>query len=368
MEFYVNGAKTDTLPVKDSGQYWSGGTSFGYSVNSVPEYYWDGYLQERLESAKPSYTNGKSFIWISDVHLLDNACKSKYLIPDIMKRLNIDKVVFTGDIITTYGTQEDMDRQIEEWNDFVNCIGRDKIYCGQGNHDLCIQYVDDERNPLYKGYGAPISEINDTLMGDMIRANKISYVDTEHQYYSWEDDDMLYIMLNSFECINPGSGWLDPSNTRHTPAIYQEQINWLIDLLLNSTKKIVMFSHQTWVPSLHENGNGYYPYMNNLISAYTGRTSVSYESDTVSFNADFSGCTGELICVFTGHVHGDEGNNSNGCANISITADAMYGSGQTKGTVSEQAFDIVNIDYDKKVIWLYRIGWYGNFHNRRIGF
>lgn len=68
-----------------------------------------------------------------------------------------------------------------------------------------------------------------------------------------------------------------------------------------------------------------------------------------------------MICTLSGHFHADgDVRTSGGMPIIATTCDAWrneYSSlSRTKGTVSEQAFDVVSIDKTNRKIYLTRIG------------
>lgn len=88
--------------------------------------------------------------------------------------------------------------------------------------------------------------------------------------------------------------------------------------------------------------------------------------DALTINADFSGCKGELVGMFTGHMHRDLNYNSGNCPDINfpivtvgrdaILNEANYTLERTVGTVTEHTFDAVTVDYTKRLIRTVRIG------------
>ena len=68
-----------------------------------------------------------------------------------------------------------------------------------------------------------------------------------------------------------------------------------------------------------------------------------------------------MICVFSGHNHVDGCIRTDGGLNVISTTCDAYGAPEggvvrAKGTITEQAFDVVNIDYENKKIYMTRIG------------
>lgn len=148
----------------------------------------------------------------------------------------------------------------------------------------------------------------------------------------------------------------------YSSSVTNESIKYVLETIKNNNGyDIIVFSH-TGLDNGGDNGN-----VANITDGFKRITDgidkfnqkSNYIFDGITY--DYSGCTGEVICVFSGHNHVDGCIRTDGGLNvISTTCDAYRapegGVERTKGTITEQAFDVVNIDYENKKIYMTRIG------------
>ena len=105
----------------------------------IPDYYYEGdYLPQKINEIRKacSVLHGVTFGFITDIHLKKNQGQSKKLLRKIMDETNVPFVLCGGDIVYLLGTEEELYEQITDFNEFKSCIGKDRLFCTRGNHDL----------------------------------------------------------------------------------------------------------------------------------------------------------------------------------------------------------------------------------------
>ncbi len=95
------------------------------------------------------------------------------------------------------------------------------------------------------------------------------------------------------------------------------------------------------------------------MKAIKNKTVVNYTGNDLIINKDFSTFLPEVVGYICGHNHKDRSVTENGVLYISTTCDAYYGDDgipRTKGTISEGAFEIANLDTTSKYLYMTRVG------------
>lgn len=155
-----------------------------------------------------------------------------------------------------------------------------------------------------------------------------------------------------------------------------EQLNWLANTALKTTKNIIFLQHQSmesrtssFVHPTKPTSDGRYYFTENIIDAFEqgASTEINYD-ETRKINVDFTAQgKGAVLCNFFGHTHGDailKRDSSNSTINEIAIDDALCRSGahggsdnaKTLNTVNEIAFDVVSVDLINKVVYCYRFG------------
>ena len=107
--------------------------------NTIPDYYYaDDYLPNKIDEIKKacSVLHGVTFAFITDVHFKANQKQSKKLLRKVLDETNVPFVLCGGDIVYLVGTEEELYEQITDFNEFKSFIGRERLFCTRGNHDL----------------------------------------------------------------------------------------------------------------------------------------------------------------------------------------------------------------------------------------
>lgn len=301
-----------------------------------PEYY-EEHMKEKTEKIRNHeiYSRGDSFVFITDAHADGdyNAFHFEGLIRNVWNNTGVRMVVSGGDNINSTNDVESMLLLQREYaskfefagSNFINVIGNHEWYTDPYNPDGDRPTYDELYNTLskryedtYDGKGAMNSYFFDN------RIQKIRY----------------FVLPCDFNC-----------------KITEEQVVYFLEELENVPDgySVVLFTHAPLIDDATALRVGYDPIINGLAAL---KTADMFEYGGVNY--DFADSDVDVIGVFSGHTHKDGNLTVNGINIICTTSDS-YKSEQgpltrTLGTVTEQAFDVVQIDMDSRKIYLTRIG------------
>ena len=304
-------------------------------------FYYENHLTDKITEvrAKEAFSgvNGDEFIFITDYHMERNANNSPSLIDKIIHQTGAKKIVFGGD---AYDASSTSDLALNKIADFYSMFyeNADKILSCIGNHEY--------NNPASN---KPEQQIpNGQVYASIVNRNNLIH----HSGYTGN-----YTILNrSNETMYIFIG------CEYSSSITNESIKYVLETIKNNYGyNIIVFSH-VGLDNGGDNGN-----VANITNGFKRITDgidkfnqkSNYIFDGITY--DYSGCTGEVICVFSGHNHVDGCIRTEGGLNVISTTCDAYGAPEggvvrTKGTITEQAFDVVNIDYENKKIYMTRIG------------
>lgn len=224
-----------------------------------------------------------------------------------------------------------------------------------GNHDdNNIYFIGEARNE------------NILTLAELEKAFEINKT---YGYRDFEDKKLRVIVLDSFE--NPeiiGKDGL-PKYTRDYSSVFSaNQLTWLSKTLEVPTGySVIAFTH---VPPLgYCNNKPYNDYRNvnhdlmlGLFNAFVEGTSYTASGTNTDYpaqvNVDYSNQgKGNLIGIVTGHEHRDvEPQVINGVRVIDRTCNLPAGAGRSIGDISEEAFDVIEIDSENKHCKFNRFG------------
>lgn len=301
---------------------------------SVPPYYFaNNYLYDRIAAVKAKMQEcmgrGDAFIFITDAHWTQNAGNSPALINYIADKVNLTKLISGGDTGNAGGAV-----------DFVNTIRKafpGRVYHVFGNHEY-----------FYPANGSLLA-YNMSMYNDDVHTG-----DPDRNYYYFDNNraHIRYIVLDSY---SPGTA----DSTGAKPGYEEEQIAWLTNTALDVPAGwgIIVFTHHMYYMNLTTMA---------LTSPPTGGQAALDVLDTYNASEDNKG---EVICVVQGHTHHDRITHTTGGIPVIITACDKYMpwmSGETNnepwlstrvaGTITEQAFDIVVVDRERRELHFFRIG------------
>lgn len=303
----------------------------------VPSYY-KSYLEDKTLEIRNNMMDAgmdsETFVFITDIHWDNNDKNSPALIKYLIDRLNINTIICGGDIINE-GERENMAQNMNE------CI---KMFMFQnstfssafGNHDSNENEQSEypnrwfDRNALYalmfKQNGSAANYLTEddwTFFVDKSESKtRFVFIDTGKLGY-FKQFDALYKASTSVD-----EGW-----------------------------RIVIIAH--WL----NNNNSWYQVAYDLrtfVDSYNERKIASIS--TVSKQYDCTNAKGEIVTILGGHTHYDlDWSSEKGVPIIITDSDNGLRSHNTnypyeKGTVKEQCFDVITIDYAKKTIKCVRVG------------
>lgn len=293
----------------------------------IPEYY-KIHLKEAINRAKTNMlnagVNGETFAFISDLHWESNAKNSPALIGAITDELPIENVIFGGDAING-GTYESA---VENMNDirkrFVEASKRFlSIY---GNHDS---------NALDGGTAFTKREFYTLLQ-------------KQSDYYAVHEAPSMYYY---FYMDNPTTRtrmiFLDSG--QQNPSYAGDEMGWLQRTINNTPSgyNIIVFCHVIYAPS---SGGSY--------GDPTTWEMTTFMTDVCNYLDTLTNVN--VKAIFGGHSHYDYATETaGGIPIVLIDCDAQQtqtGVNQATGTVNEQAFDIVTVNYKTNTIHCTRVG------------
>lgn len=326
-----------------------------------------------------------SLIHISDIHTkrgnyqcFKNACEF------YQHYNNIEAMLLTGDLVWD-DNRDSMDYYDESLKSTTK-----PVLNVVGNHDagqwhVNLKSVTTDQQCYDKVIAPYVTGWNVIQPTDAASDGKSYY------YKDFTDQKIRLIVINEYETdfeINPN----DPKKlkySREIRAMRQAQVTWLISTLTNTPSDygVVLAMHQP----LGLLGNEDNPFVSfdlvdnervfgvysadkewlaKIIDAFARKTSLSLNVvqtgavvTTLDCSCDFTSTHSEFICVMCGHTHQDYVGHLKNYPSIPILcvgADNLQYTSNTcpreYGTLSEDLFNVVNIDRNRKTIKLIRIG------------
>lgn len=325
----------------------------------IPDYYYaDDYLPNKIKEIREASAimHGVTFAFITDVHFKANQKQSKKLLRKVLDETNVPFVLCGGDIVYLVGTEEELYEQITDFNEFKSCIGKDRLFCTRGNHDLYnVTIIDPETREEHK---LTTADAYDTLFRDT--ETKVSSMSVDNGCYCIDNEPQKtrIIMLNTSDLSN------SPDNTGGGVMFRASTLEWLSGALTEKTGyRIIIVSHTplNYETFGNDNSDKYpnYDGLQQMVAAFKNKTTFTTTRFDIEVNADFTETTNELICVISGHRHIDGNSVENNVLNIVTTCDCIDkkdGYNRKPNTISEQAFDVFCINYDTNKINAVRIG------------
>lgn len=334
--------------------------------------YWRDHITRKIKTISDLQSvtglNEVSFGFITDMHMWDNSGNSGILLEKVMKECNITYFINGGDYVSGAGivSKENIIEDIRNcYKTFSRIIDRQLI--AFGNHDASYGVNNNYDSQLSNG------EIYNYIFRENQRRSDI--VSSPNGTYYYADDKInkiRYIILNSNDVptINNPNGTVKPeNNAMNNYVIRQEQFNWLIESALqtpNDTWSIVVCTHISPSRTTLINGDILMKVLDayKCKKQYIGSSPNNIRADLqVNINCDFTDKGGNVICVASGHMHEDNMvNNVHGTDIYCIETlnDSMNvwdkSPVKTKGTTTEQAFDIFTINKITRTVNITRIG------------
>lgn len=296
---------------------------------AVPVYYED-HIASAIASVRSNISDidmdGDSFIFLSDIHWESNAKHSPALIKRITQSLPIRDVIFGGDAFNG----GDPSTMIGYLNDFGHrmALASKRFFSVFGNHD-------ENRNDGGTGF------LHDEFYSFLQRYAD-DYVEYGKRGYYYADNKTTKtrkIFLDTFH----GSG--------ERVGTAAEQLSWL-NSVLSSTPKgyhIIVFMHIYYKGSEGTTPTIITDFVNDIANALDKHNANRQSNDAF------------VDAIFAGHLHFDFNTETTGgipviLIDCDVASQTLSGNPNAVGTIGEQAFDIVTIDYTNKTIKCVRVG------------
>ena len=291
---------------------------------SVIPSYWQTHIEQKVSdiSAKNLLigSNGVNFIFLTDTHIQYNSLASPSLIRYILKNTVISKVVNGGDWINLDSAKSTCIARLEQWNKLMNGVEEIRI---RGNHDLNNFNGTNTANQLTIGeYYALMDRPMET------------FVNTEGKTYFVVDNESQKFRLVILD-----------SELYNSSTMWNAEMTWMKSRLteLDSEWAILVMQH-----TLYGTTEG--------VLAPVGQDVID------NINEVYSSINASFIGILAGHSHTDYNATepTNGYALIVTNCDTLDGNysglDRTSGTITEQSFDVVSIDFANRKIYMTRIG------------
>ena len=294
---------------------------------TIPEYYFkDNYLEQkisRITSLIYDNDSTNAFVFITDQHWEHNSQKSLALLKHIQEKTKISKLFSGGDVADLFGKDSYAYIKLlkEAWNG--------EIHCAVGNHE----YLGTNNSTEQKVY-------------ELFKTNPDIQKGNQHRHYYYVDDSSVmtrYVVLSSYSQSIDGG-------LHATFGYGEEQEKWLQNVALKVDKewKIIIFTHLLFFIGVDDD-------------------KITVCDDKIlsiidNYNSDGQG---KVVAIFHGHNHRDRIIYTpvskipvivTTCDKYEILHDDQQNVVRTPGTIDEQAFDVVVIDYETKTIHCVRIG------------
>lgn len=344
------------------------GSTFNFNGN-LPSYYNTEWLNNVYSNAKKTTSKGEvTFAFVTDTNLSHNSGYSPALLRNIKKQAKLDFVVNGGnfsyiDQTTIKNTtaisffekyRSSLNKDFDLFVNYTKSLTNNNIpsYYVKGNHDLVV-----EDNQLEREKGSTVNiprgeEYNKVM--NPVKKNNISCPNGTY-YYSFDDtkNKIRYIVLDLNE------------NVFVDRPISLGQVMWFCEKLSEiKDYKVVVFSNAPVSETLGGSNYKNNKCIQEVEEAYNNckKGTVQIKENGGKVPYDFTNNTNTIIAHISGNTHRDNSVFVNNVLSISTTADYYTGNrgtgmwDRTKGTTTEQAFDLMTVDLKNNKLYATRIG------------
>lgn len=306
-------------------------------MGDVPEYWHTAISnaenQFLVNDAKIS-PHSFRFVFLTDVHWGDNAKKSPVLINKICNDLDISLICFGGDVLTRH---KDKATCTEISRDFIKKFDK-KLFVTAGNHD----------NNSDNNKSTSTILTADEMYAALFRKNdyEINYEQSpNHGYFDFAAQKVRFIQIDTGTPF-----WYDGDKTSIDESRLDLEFDYLYQKIseLDATWNVVIFTHEYFLGKFVSSVNSY----------------VTERLNSKVLSKKFEAT---IAALFVGHTHYDMSTVHNYAGKsvlvICTMQDAASSSQNTEsgipmviGTDTEQAFDLVQIDFTNRKIYCTRVG------------
>lgn len=304
----------------------------------VPSYY-QAHIKEKskeiLQNMESVGKNGDTFIFITDLHWESNTKNSPFLVKYLEDSLNINTILCGGDLINQ-GIRETMEENMRETIRAFSTLRICSFPVAFGNHDSNWNNWDGQQNYPERKF----DESTQYALMQKQAEDLVTYFTTEgwNFYFDKPSSKTRYIILDTGE--------------NGVFSAYSELSKVLSDTLAGY--HVVIMAHwlyDTKISTACEN-------IQKMIDAYNSRSSVSISGKMYDFNS----VVANICLLLGGHIHKDMSWTTDGGVPVVLTdCDAGRRTENTDypfvaGTITEQAFDVITLDYINNTVKCVRVG------------
>ena len=320
--------------------------SLANQINRIVPAYYINHMETKTASIRDNINavgkNGETFVFITDIHWENNYRNSPSLIENILDNTNVRLLLCGGDLINTAtkATAENLIQSCVKAFDFSTY----PMHTAFGNHDansLNWSTVEEQTaNEFSANEVFGLTQKNASFANNYITDNGINF------YFDRGDSKTRFIFLDSGTDSTYSSGTIHAlcNTLNSTPSGYKIVIvqHWYFNgvtpqtAILTTTAQVLM----------------------DIVKQYNDRGSYTYSGETYSF----ASAVGDVFLLLGGHTHydyvldADDANNTAGVPLVCTADDSWRDRTITSGTITEQCFDVITLDYDNRVIKCVRIG------------
>jgi len=321
----------------------------------VPEYYEEymyGKIAEIQQNMFEAGRHGETFVFITDLHWETNNKHSPALINRILQNTNIQTIVCGGDLINE-GTKLDMENTMQ---DCVSSFNYKKHFfpCAFGNHDS---------NQNNQGSLPERWFDTETVYTLMYKQNdeRIHYItDNEWKAFYFDNETTKTRFIFCDTGVDSWAGTIDTTSQSYWTYVASDQLDQLVDCMLDTAEgwEIVLVAH--WIRGL----NNFTAFGNDLSAIADGinNKSSAVDASGAAKVYNLSSAKAHVCAIFAGHTHFDFSATTTGGIPIVITdCDNGVRTSNTDypyvyGTITEQCFDVVTINYEAETVKCVRVG------------
>ena len=194
--------------------------------DEVPNY-WVNYLDDKISEIDTIILNqsvhADNFIFITDTHDADNALNSSYLINYLRKRTSITTINYGGDIVSAFGSNEQMQSQIKTHKSaFREFLLSKDWFPVPGNHDFTIKFESGED----AGTTMTKTQRNRIYSSDVDTYIQFPSRDALYYYRDNLSQKIRYIYIDCFDTdYDLTTGW----GVKY--GVSQTQVDWVLSTL-----------------------------------------------------------------------------------------------------------------------------------------
>ena len=330
------------------------------------------YIRETTEKGierikKAENENTFTFAFMTDVHYLELPhhdvllARNANAYRQIEKETDCRKLIMGGDYII----DSPREKKAKGYANLKKALADFDYFPCNGNHDngtLWDHFM--EREEPFDKFSR--KEVYEAFYSDL-SARGAKFDDKNFGLYYYVDDDKTKVRYICLDICNTPDSYENTLKGAHTFG--QGQIDWLINVALQTEYDIIIDTHSVLRPTIEEekkaeNQNRCLEILNHILDARKNGEKLSgtfYEDEfKVTVDVDFKdNKCGEVVAVMIGHFHTDYLMTSKSGIPYIATANLLLAECHEEralGSEKELLFDVVTVDRTTRTITVTRIG------------